>query len=66
MPGKGWVKNKMILIMEKFKELSFEEKIMVKGGGFWAPLAVGLICVAVGAVLTDWDGFTKGLSGVKN
>jgi len=61
MPGKGWVKNKMILIMEKFKELSLEEQVEFQGGGFWGAIGVGLaIAGAIIYCVNEYPDMVKG------
>jgi len=57
----------MILIMEKFKELSLEEKIMVKGGGIGTFLAIAgavIYCYNNGSDLLK--GFKDGFPGTYN
>lgn len=50
--------------MEKFEELSFEEKLELKGGlSFWGTVAAGVIVATVVAIIDDWDNFKAGLKG---
>jgi len=46
------------------QEMSAQEAMKIEGGGgFWGPVAGGLIIATFVAVIADWDNFKKGLKG---